>query len=92
MLKIVRKITQFLILSIAVGLVACRNPNIPLGGNPQGNINLLMGNPSQATSSPGNSENYLISRPQYALSYAKNKGIPNWVAWELNASCGVGAS
>jgi endonuclease G, mitochondrial len=86
MWKIVRKITQLLILSIAFGLVACRNPNIPLGGNPQGNINLLMGNPSQATSSPGNSENYLISRPQYALSYSKNKGIPNWVAWELNAS------
>jgi endonuclease G, mitochondrial len=45
-----------------------------------------MGNPSQATSSPGNSENYLIARPQYALSYAKTKGTPNWVAWELNAS------
>jgi endonuclease G len=45
-----------------------------------------MGNPSQATSSPSNSENYLIARPQYALSYAKNKGTPNWVSWELNAS------
>jgi endonuclease G len=44
-----------------------------------------MGNPSQATTNAGNSENYLITRPQYALSYAKNKGIPNWVAWELNA-------
>lgn len=45
-----------------------------------------MGNPSQATSSAGNSENYLIARPQYALSYSKNKGIPNWVSWELNRS------
>ncbi len=44
-----------------------------------------MGNPSQATNNSGNSENYLITRPQYALSYARNKGIPNWVAWELNA-------
>lgn len=45
-----------------------------------------MGNPSQATSSPGNAENYSIARPQYALSYSKSKGIPNWVAWELNES------
>jgi endonuclease G, mitochondrial len=86
MLTTVRKIAYFLILTIAVSLVACRNPNLPLNGEIQGNINLLMGNPSQATSSPGNSENYLIARPQYALSYSKNKGIPNWVSWELNAS------
>ena len=45
-----------------------------------------MGNPSQATSSSGNSENYLIVRAQYALSYSKNKGTANWVSWELNES------
>jgi endonuclease G, mitochondrial len=82
----VRKIAYFLILAIVVSLVACRDPNIPLGGDVKSNINLLMGNPSQATSSSGNSENYLIARPQYALSYSKNKSIPNWVSWELNAS------
>ncbi len=82
----VRRIAYFLILTIAVSLVSCRNPDIPLGGEPKGNINLLMGNPSQATSSPGNAENYLIARPQYALSYSKNKGIPNWVSWELNST------
>jgi endonuclease G, mitochondrial len=86
MLTTVRKIAYLLVLTIAVSLVACRNPNIPFNGETKGNINLLMGNPSQATSSPGNSENYLIVRPQYALSYSKNKGIPNWVSWELNAS------
>jgi endonuclease G, mitochondrial len=86
MLTTVRKIAYFLILTIAVSLVACRNPNIPFNGETKGNINLLMGNPSQATSSSGNSDNYLITRPQYALSYSKNKGIPNWVSWELNAS------
>jgi endonuclease G, mitochondrial len=86
MLTTVRKIAYLLVLTIAVSLVACRNPNIPLNGETKSNINLLMGNPSQATSSPGNSENYLIARPQYALSYSKSKGIPNWVSWELNAS------
>jgi endonuclease G, mitochondrial len=82
----VRRVAYLLILTIAVSIVACRNLDIPLGGNPKANINLLMGNPSQATSSPGNAENYLIARPQYALSYSKQKGIPNWVAWELNDS------
>lgn len=77
-----RRIAWILILTIAISVSACRNPNDPGTGN----INLLMGNPSQATSSPSNSENYLIARPQYALSYAKNKGTPNWVSWELNAS------
>jgi endonuclease G, mitochondrial len=86
MLTTVRKIAYFLVLTIAVGLVSCRNPDLPLSGETKGNINLLMGNPSQATTSPGNSENYLIARPQYALSYSKNKGIPNWVSWQLNAS------
>jgi endonuclease G, mitochondrial len=78
----VRRIAWILILTIAISVSACRNPNDPGTGN----INLLMGNPSQATSSPGNSENYLIARPQYVLSYAKTKGTPNWVSWELNAS------
>jgi endonuclease G, mitochondrial len=64
---------------VMVALGSCRNVAQDSG-------NLLMGNPSQATSSPSNSENYLISRPQYALSYSRTKGIPNWVSWELNAS------
>jgi endonuclease G, mitochondrial len=82
----VRKVAYLLILTIAISLVACRNPDIPVSGETKGNINLLMGNPSQATTSPGNAENYLITRPQYALSYSKKKGIPNWVSWQLNAS------
>ena len=81
-----RRIAYLLILTIAISLVACRNPDIPSGGETKGNINLLMGNPSQATTSAGNANNYLIVRPQYALSYSKNKGTANWVAWELNAS------
>ncbi len=79
-----KQIAWILILTISISLGACRNPNAP--GDTKGNINLLMGNPSQATSSPSNSENYLIARPQYALSYSQHKGIPNWVSWELNAS------
>lgn len=86
MIKTARTITWLLILTISVSLGACRLPNLFPPGDTKGNINLLMGNPSQASSSPSNSENYLITRPQYALSYSRSKGIPNWVSWELNAS------
>lgn len=47
---------------------------------------LLLGNPSGATASVSSPDNYLILRPQYALSYSRSHGIPNWVAWQLNKS------
>ena len=50
------------------------------------NVNLMLGNPSAATSNPANANNYLILRPQYALSYNRDKEIPNWVSWQLNQS------
>ncbi|MBW4659450.1 MAG: DNA/RNA non-specific endonuclease [Drouetiella hepatica Uher 2000/2452] len=49
-----------------------------------GNPHLLLGNPSAAIASLSTPSNYLISRPQYALSYNRDKGIPNWVSWQLN--------
>ncbi|MGD1919585.1 MAG: DNA/RNA non-specific endonuclease [Pleurocapsa sp.] len=47
------------------------------------NIHLKYGNPSQAQTKP---DNYLIERPQYALSYNCSAGIPNWVSWQLDRS------
>jgi endonuclease G, mitochondrial len=47
-------------------------------------IHLRLGNPSNATKSDSN--NYLLVKKQYALSYNRDKGIPNWVSWELNKS------
>lgn len=44
--------------------------------------NLALGNPSGATSSDPN--NYLISRPQYVLSFSRDRGIANWVSWHLS--------
>lgn len=32
------------------------------------------------------SDDYIIIRPQYALSYNKNRNEANWVSWELNKS------
>ncbi len=50
------------------------------------NVNLLLGNPSHATTTLANENNYLILRPQYAVSYNRSKGIPNWTSWQLNQS------
>jgi endonuclease G, mitochondrial len=53
--------------------------------SPNGNPNLLLGNPSNATADVSNHENYLMIKPQYVLSYSRSKGIPNWVSWRLNS-------
>jgi endonuclease G, mitochondrial len=49
------------------------------------NPNLLLGNPSNATTSIGNPENYLMVKKQYVLSYSRGKMIANWVSWRLTA-------
>lgn len=45
------------------------------------NTNLLLGNPSNATTSTRTPNNYLIDRPYYTLSYNRSRGGPNWVSW-----------
>lgn len=48
------------------------------------NPNMAMGNPSNATDNPVMSNNYLVVRDQYVLSYNNDKKTPNWVSWQLN--------
>ena len=45
-----------------------------------------LGNPSSATSVATATTNYLIARPQYALSYNNTTREPNWVSWNLTAA------
>jgi endonuclease G len=45
---------------------------------------LVMGNPSGAVDSVSYSNNYLMEKPQYVVSYNRDRGIPNWVAWHLD--------
>jgi len=45
---------------------------------------LLLGNPSGATADAGNENNYLLTKPQYALSYSRDRGTPNWVSWHVS--------
>jgi endonuclease G len=49
----------------------------------QDNSNLLLGNPSRARSIP---DNFLVERPQHAMSYNRSNGGPNWVSWRLEKS------
>ena len=51
-----------------------------------GSIHLLMGNPSNATPSIENPSNHLMLKSQYALSYNRERNIPNWASWQLNQS------
>ena len=46
---------------------------------------LTFGNPSAATANLGNEDNFLMLKPQFALSYNRTLGRANWVSWELNS-------
>lgn len=48
--------------------------------------NLALGNPSGATADASNYTNYLLVKPQYTLSYHRDKGKPNWVSWHLSSA------
>lgn len=57
---------------------------LSIAQNPANSVHLTLGNPSNASSI--NNDDYLMQKPQYALSYNKSKAIPNWVSWQLNKS------
>ncbi|MFA6260571.1 MAG: DNA/RNA non-specific endonuclease [Bacteroidia bacterium] len=52
------------------------------GGGTDGD-HMAMGNPSGATTSTSNENNYLMIKTQYHLSYNRSRAIPNWVSWYL---------
>ena len=44
-------------------------------------VHIAMGNPSAAGADP---LNYLMEKPEFALSYNRDLGRPNWVSWHLS--------
>jgi endonuclease G len=58
---------------------ASTNPSAEAALSP----NLLLGNPSSATSDPASRANYLMVKPYYALSYNDALGTANWVTWRV---------
>ncbi|BAZ71238.1 DNA/RNA non-specific endonuclease (plasmid) [Fischerella sp. NIES-4106] len=81
---------------LVASLIGCTPTQIATAQEPQStptlttptrsptSVHLLLGNPSGATASVDNPDNYLMIKPQYALSYNNSKGTPNWVSWQLN--------
>jgi len=56
------------------------------GSVPGDNDNMLMGNPSNATSNVVNANNYLMVKTQYCLSYSNSKHTPNWTSWHVTTT------
>lgn len=56
-------------------------PPAPGDGN-----SILLGNPSNATADILNPTNYLMEKPYFAMSYHRDRGIPNWVSWYVGSS------
>jgi endonuclease G, mitochondrial len=74
---------KVLILTVAILLVFTSGCSL-VAPKKSNSIHLTLGNPSNAAQSDSN--NYLLIKKQYVLSYNRDKGIPNWVSWELNKS------
>jgi len=47
-------------------------------------VYLALGNPSNAAATASSSDNFLVIRNAYALSFNSSRGIPNWVAWRIS--------
>jgi endonuclease G len=63
-----------------------RSPEAPATVAPtREDAQMLLGNPDGATKNAANREHYLMTRPEYALSYNDELRFPNWVSWRLTA-------
>jgi hypothetical protein len=60
--------------------------NVTINAPLVGEDHMLLGNPSNATPDVANENNYLMTKPQYSLSYNRSRATANWVSWRLDAS------
>ena len=76
------------VLVIIVGLAAYlflnHTAHQPLGPDGSSSVNLVLGNPSDASPDPANRDNFLMVKPYYVVSYNDSKGEPNWVSWTVS--------
>jgi endonuclease G len=62
------------------------NINVTVNAPLEVDDHLLLGNPSNATTDIANENNYLMVKPQYALSYNRSRATANWVSWRLDST------
>lgn len=74
------------IVGLLLAVLVCLGAAQPAQAVSDPSFGLALGNPSGAVASSSYPTNYLIQRAQYALSYHRDNGIPNWVSWHLEAS------
>lgn len=56
-------------------------PSLPQNAEQAQKIYLALGNPSNASTSDPN--NYMLVNNYMVISYSRDRGIPNWVAWRV---------
>lgn len=49
-------------------------------------MQLVLGNPTAASTNPAAADNFLLIKDQYVVSYNRTLGRPNWVSWHLQRS------
>jgi endonuclease G, mitochondrial len=53
---------------------------------PSASVHLTMGNPSNATADVNQPTNYLMEKPQFVLSYHRDRGTAIWTSWHLDST------
>ncbi len=85
-----KKIFPLLLLPIILFVYSCREDEssvpieeyCPIGDLAE--LHLLLGNPSNAQTDINMPNNYLLEMDEYAVSYNRDRAIPNWVSWYLS--------
>jgi endonuclease G, mitochondrial len=80
------RLFKFLLPCVAVALPISLIGHLRPTKAQSSSVHLCLGNPSNAITSVSFPNNYLLVKTQYALSYSRDRGIPNWVSWQLNSS------
>lgn len=79
-------VTTLTLLALLVGCSLIQLPTRQQPSLPTTSVHLMLGNPSGAIENIAHPDNYLIVKPQYALSYNKSNETSNWASWQLNQS------
>ncbi|HEY1016637.1 MAG TPA: DNA/RNA non-specific endonuclease, partial [Herpetosiphonaceae bacterium] len=79
------RLAGWMLVALFLAALAALAPRPSAQAQSVASLHLALGNPSGAVTSTSAPTNYLIQKNQYALSYHKDNGIPNWVSWHLSA-------